>query len=115
MEILVTILGILLGGETLGFVSFFIYLKLNKREKETQVESAETHTLSEQLDLVDKYKGMVFDLQREREEYWKSNHEDMNWIKNTLNSILLYLDGPFQKFLLESKMENQLQEENKEQ
>lgn len=99
MQTLTIILGILLGGETLAFISFFIYLKLNKREKTTQVEAQETQTMTEQLDLVDRYRQKVLELEKERDEYWKSNYEDMHWIKDTLSHIVQYLNGNYQDFL----------------
>lgn len=105
METVISILGILLGAETIGFISFFVYLKLNKREKTAQVVQSETNTQMQELDLIQRYKSMVFDLQEERERYWTENKNDMTWIKSTLEAIVKYLDGPFQQWMLKANQE----------
>lgn len=99
METVTIILGILFGGETLAFISFFIYLKLNKREKTTQVEHQEIDTRLHEIDLVDRYREKVLELESQRDKFWESNHNDMQWIKDTLSNIVKYLDGPFQAWM----------------
>ena len=69
MEIAVTILSILFGTETLGFISFLIFLKLNKREKTTQVESQEIETKMHEIDLVDKYREKVLELEGQKDKF----------------------------------------------
>ena len=102
MEIAVTILSILFGTETLGFISFLIFLKLNKREKTTQVESQEIETKMHEIDLVDKYREKVLELEGQRDKFWESSRSDMLWIKDTLGAIVRYLDGPFQEWMIEN-------------
>lgn len=102
MEIAVTILSILLGTETLGFISFLIFLKLNKREKTTQVESQEIETKMHEIDLVDKYREKVLELEDQRDKFWESSRSDMVWIKDTLGAITKYLDGPFQEWMIKN-------------
>lgn len=111
MEIAVTILSILFGTETLGFISFLIFLKLNKREKTTQVEAQEIETKMHEIDLVDKYREKVLELEGQRDRFWESSRNDMMWIKDTLGAIVKYLDGPFQEWMIKnglipSSMEN---------
>lgn len=102
MEIAVTILSILFGTETLGFISFLIFLKLNKREKTTQVESQEIETKMHEIDLVDKYREKVLELEGQRDKFWESSRSDMMWIKDTLGAIVRYLDGPFQEWMIKN-------------
>lgn len=102
MEIAVTILSILFGTETLGFISFLIFLKLNKREKTTQVESQEIETKMHEIDLVDKYREKVLELEGQRDKFWESSRSDMMWIKDTLGAIVRYLDGPFQEWMVKN-------------
>lgn len=113
MEIAVTILSILFGTETLGFISFLIFLKLNKREKTTQVESQEIETKMHEIDLVDKYREKVLELEGQRDKFWESSRSDMMWIKDTLGAIVKYLDGPFQEWMIKNGL-LPMSEENKE-
>lgn len=113
MEIAVTILSILFGTETLGFISFLIFLKLNKREKTTQVEAQEIETKMHEIDLVDKYREKVLELEGQRDKFWETSRSDMMWIKDTLGAIVRYLDGPFQEWMIKNGLMS-LSEENKE-
>ena len=112
MEIAVTILSILFGTETLGFISFLIFLKLNKREKTTQVESQEIETKMHEIDLVDKYREKVLELEGQRDKFWTQQHTDIQWIKDTLNILIQYLDGGLQEWIAKHGLS--IPNENKE-
>lgn len=113
MELVVTILGIVCGAEFLGLLSFFVYLKLNKREKTTQVVAQEIETKMHEIDLVDKYREKVLELEGQRDKFWESSRSDMMWIKDTLGAIVRYLDGPFQEWMIKNGL-IPMSEENKE-
>lgn len=98
MEIAVTILSILFGTETLGFISFLIFLKLNKREKTTQVEQQEINTQKEVLDLGSIYLQKIKELDEEKTMYYESQKKDMEFVKKLLNEIVAFLDGDFVAF-----------------
>ena len=93
MEIVVTILGIVCTAEFLGLISFFVYLKLNKREKKTEV-------VSQEIDLAEKYINKILALEKERDEFWTQQHTDTQWIKDTLNIIVKYLNGGLQEWIV---------------